>query len=365
MSLRTKCPHCERDAVFVAEALGKNVRCKGCGKPFVVTATAAAIAAGRTTKPTDKPGLDPETRAAVRAGNPTAVKTHASPLSHADDSDDGRPQQSVARKPQADMTLWIGLSAIGIVTIVASVLTFVLITGRQPTIAHVPPAPPQIAKAAIVEQSVVRQPKADPPAPPKVEAKIEPAPKADPQPQPEQAKLAPPQPKKVEAPPNLYGTQGNFACAPAELAPHTLMRARSEDSFYRIGNPRVAANAGNPRGTLLVAFQTVQRRQFAATHLLIRYANDRLESVAMGPIVEKDQGTIQVNKDPASGAQFPEAIECALIRVDTTFGNPPGVFMVSDLARMGDVGERMRPRNWTPEEIARFAKESPPGLREK
>ena len=62
MSLRTICPHCDREAVLVAEALGKSVRCKGCSKTF--TARAAA-----------KVGSDPEMRAVVKAGAATATKT--------------------------------------------------------------------------------------------------------------------------------------------------------------------------------------------------------------------------------------------------------------------------------------------------
>jgi hypothetical protein len=371
MSLRTKCTHCDREAVLVDEALGKNVRCKGCGKPFVARPLPLAAAVGKN-------GSDPEMRAALKAGQPTAVKTRVRPPSHADDSDDdaddGHPQRRVARKPQADMTLWIGLSAIGLVTIVASVLTFVLIANRQAAVAHVPP---QIAKApAVVEQPFVRPPKAEPPAKvdappkvdPKVEAKIEPAPKEDPQPKadpPVEPPMPPPMPNFGEAPANLYGTQGNAQIAPALAAPYTMPRARADDTFYRLGNPRVGPFGDNPRGAFTVQFQVAQRGKLAATHLVIRFTDKHIDRVAVGPSINREKGVLRVNIDPKNTNQFPEDAEVYLMREDPTFGNPPGRFLVSDVIRMGNFTlEETRPRDWTPQEIVRFTKEAPPGLRE-
>ena len=364
MSLRTKCPHCDREAVLVAEALGKSVRCKGCGKTFV----ARHIGAAHT---------------AVKAGQPMAVETRVRPHSNGDDSEDDfdadGPQRNLRRKPQSDRTLWIGLSAIGLVTVVASAFSFTLIASRQAAVEHVPPIPPPlVARApAIVEAPVVRQPKADPPAKvdappkvePKVEAKIEPAPKEDPQPKVDpvvaEPPMPPPLPKFVEAPANLYGTQGNAQIAPALLAPHTIMRARSDDTFYRIGNPRVAPSGGNPRGSFHVQFQVAPRGKLSATHLVLRFNDNKVFKTALGPVVNKDKGSVGSVKDPTTGAQFPEDIECYLVRVDSSFGNPAGVFLVSDVVHLGNfAGEETRPRDWTSEEIARFTKEAPPGLRE-
>ena len=136
MSLRTKCPHCEREAVLVAEALGKNVRCKGCTKAFIARPVNGAGNAN------GKPGSDPEMRAAVKAGQPTTAKARIRP--HSSDEDDEQPRHDV-RVPEPMTTLWIGLGAIGFVTVLASVLTFVLIANRHPhaqAFAHVPPPPP-------------------------------------------------------------------------------------------------------------------------------------------------------------------------------------------------------------------------------
>src|SRR4051812_44309655 len=109
MSLRTTCPHCEREAVFAAEALGKSVRCKGCGKAFAV-------------KSTGKPASSHE-HAAVRAGQPPRARNQSA--DNGDDEHDDHPLRREAADSQ--MSLWIGLGAIALVTVLASVLVFVLI----------------------------------------------------------------------------------------------------------------------------------------------------------------------------------------------------------------------------------------------
>jgi hypothetical protein len=336
MSLRTKCPYCQREAVLVAEALGKNVRCKGCGKTF-------------TAQPAAKVGSDPEMRAAVKtgstavkAGTATATKARIRPPVHDhEDEDDSRTRTGNGAESKA--TLWIGLSAIGTITTLMSVLVFVLIVNRhpQPQLAHAA-APPPVKPQPVVE------------APPQV-AVVPPAPKeAPPVPRP----VFEPAPKVPGTPASLYGTQGGDEVAPGVLAPRTFMRASADDSFYRVSAPQVLAVGNNPRASLRVEFQRVERRKFKATHLMIRFVAGGGEKLTM-PVIEGDNGSLTATKDPTTGEQFPEIAECFLVRFDLSRGEPSATFLVSNIARAADVPNPTRPRDWTPGEIARFSKPAP------
>src|SRR5262249_39856424 len=131
--------------------------------------------------------------------------------------------------------------------------------------------PPVIAKAAPPKVEPVRpEPvvKNDPP-PPKREPIVEPPPQ-------------PPVPPKVASlPATLYGDQGRQPVAAAAPAPHTYMRARNDDSFYKLSNARVGTAGTNPRGAFMVQFEMTHRGRLFPTHLLIRFADDRTEMVAM------------------------------------------------------------------------------------
>ncbi|HEX3316143.1 MAG TPA: hypothetical protein VHR72_14695, partial [Gemmataceae bacterium] len=158
---------------------------------------------------------------------------------------------------------------------------------------------------------------------------------------------------------------GGDEVLPGVSASHTRMRARADDSFYRLENPRVTANGANPRGAFLLHFKIVERGKHAATHLMLRFPGNRFEVTSFGgSFFDREQGTVKVTRDPNGQAQFPEDIECFLARIDSSHGNPEGVFLVSDVVRIGDPGQPTRPRNWTPAEIVRFTKEAPAGLRE-
>jgi hypothetical protein len=351
MSLRTKCPHCDREAVLVAEALGKSVRCKGCSKPF-------------TARPAGKVGSDPEMRAAVKAGAPaagaaTATKARSRPLADSDEDDD--PPTRHGHREESKTTLWIGLSAIGAVTALASALVFMLIVNRHPLpqlLAHAPPPPvPQPQPAAVPVPLPVKVAAVEPPPVVKVPPRpVDPPPKIDP--------VVEAAPKAAEGPPSLYGKQGGEQILPAFLAPHTLMRARFEDSFYQIDNARVMPNGDNPRGAFLVHFRMAERGKLFATHVMLRLPGNKTEISSFGNYFESNDGTLRINRDPKGSSQFPEDIECFLVRIDGNFGSPAGRFLVSDTARIGNPGETTRPRDWTPAEIARFTKEGPSGLKE-
>jgi ribosomal protein S27E len=333
MSLRTRCPHCEREAVLVAEALGKNVRCKGCGKPF----TARPAKAGEA-----------ETRTAVKAGPATAAKMRNRPLADSDDDDHGSREESKA-------TLWIGLSAIGAATTIASILVFVLIVNRHPqpqpqALAQAPPPPPARQAPAVEPAPVVKgAPKPVEPPP----AKEEPRPKV------ELVAKVEPKPKAAEEPSELYGTQGGERIAPAVSGPNVLMRCRADDTFYHLDEAHVEPSGANPRGTIAVHYRKQVHGKLAATHLFVRHPNDRKEAMVLGALTP-ESGTIRFAKDAGNPTQYPEEFECFLARVDSSQGQPDGIYMVSDVVRVGNVGEPTMPRDWTAQEIARFGKSAPP-----
>ena len=187
------------------------------------------------------------------------------------------------------------------------------------------------------------------------------APKAEPaQPKIESPAVAP----RVEAPAVAYGDQGGEPIAPAVAAPLTELRARRDDSFYHLSNLRVTPLGNNPRGKLQIDFRIVSRGKNRATHIVFHAPSARPEVVAIGTVLEKDRGSFWVTRDPNRPSGFAEDLECFLVRAESSFGDPVPNFLVSNSVRIGDPGPPTRPRDWTPEEIARLTKETPAGLRE-
>ena len=319
MSLRTKCPHCEREAVLVAEALGKNVRCKGCSKTF-------------TARPPARVGSDPEMRVAVKAGAATATKTRIRPLADRDQDDDDPPTR-FGQREESKTTLWIGLAAIGLVTIVASMLEFVLIVNRHPRPQAFaqeppPPMPPPVQQAAVEPPPVKAAPIVV--AQPNVAAtpKDDPRPKADPVIEPPPQPPQPPRPVQVaNGPPGLYGTQGNEEIGRAAADPHTVPRARAEDSFFRLSNPRVTPLGPNPRGKFEIDFQVVQRGKLSPSRIMMHYAGDRNVPYGGITLLDKDQGTLTVSRNPHPLDPLPErtSVLSGADRLRDT-AIPPGVF---------------------------------------
>ena len=242
MPVKTKCAHCSREAVLSDAAVGKNVRCKGCGAVIAIRPRAPVVASA-------------ETRTTVK---PVKAQARPRPAERSDDDED-----SQANTPQSsDRTLWVGLGAIGSVTVLASITVFLLIVNRQPHL-------PAVAQAAGSPDSA---PNAKQAAPIDAIAKVEHKPNESPLKEPAVAKqnAAP----KVDVDPSkLYGTQGNDPIAPAVDAPFAWMRARAEDSFYRLDNPRVEATATDARGVLHVHYRTEHRGNLVASHLYIQYLN--------------------------------------------------------------------------------------------
>jgi hypothetical protein len=161
-------------------------------------------------------------------------------------------------------------------------------------------------------------------------------------------------------PEELYGDQGGEKVQPAtSRVPNTVMRARLEDTFFKLGNPRL-----DPRRTaLLVDYEVVGRGKLDSGGVLVLRTEDsgRAE-VELKSVEGRDSGTIQISGGKSLGGfklktkvTFPENVEIYVARVDDRY-DPPLKCMVSNPVVMGKMKTTSRPRDWTPLEIARYTK---------
>jgi hypothetical protein len=190
--------------------------------------------------------------------------------------------------------------------------------------------------------------------------------------------IAPPaKPAKVNLA-ELYGDQGGEVVAPADAGlPSTLMRARREDTFFKLSNPREAEVKGpdakgkgnsTVRQALLIDYVVVRRGKFDGGTLVIHTEDGQRAEVALNLLAGRDQGTIELvgvtnfgfGKRPQikSKTEFPKNAEFYVMRGDSRY-LPPGKFIVSNSAVMGAMKVTSCARDWTAEEIDRFGK-SPP-----
>jgi hypothetical protein len=169
-------------------------------------------------------------------------------------------------------------------------------------------------------------------------------------------------------PEELYGDQGGEKVAAANArVPNTVMRARSEDTFFKLSNPRLGQSSGRgpKRNALLVDYEVVSRGKFDGGKLVLRTDDGGRAEVALTSIVGRDNGTIELvgaqqfgNIKIAKNITFPKNLEMHVIRVDDRY-DPPLKVMVSTSVVMGKMKTSTRARNWTPQEIKRYAKAPP------
>src|ERR1019366_769960 len=172
--------------------------------------------------------------------------------------------------------------------------------------------------------------------------------------------------KPGTTPEDLYGDQGGEKVGPAADArkPNTEMRGRREDTFLKLSNPRI-----DPKGNaLLVDYEVVSRGKFDGGSLVLRTDDGGRAEIALTSIVGRDSGTIQLVGAKQFGnfkfktkvktsqeVKFPQDIEMYVIRGNDRY-DPPSKCMVSNAVVMGKMKTTPRPRDWTPEEIARYTK---------
>jgi hypothetical protein len=174
--------------------------------------------------------------------------------------------------------------------------------------------------------------------------------------------------KAGTAPKDLYGDQGGEKVAPANARlPSTVMRARREDTFYKLSNPRLGQTSGRgpKRNALLVDYEVVSRGKFDGGALVLRSADGSRAEVALNSITGRDEGTIQLvgvkwfgNIKILKNTTFPKNVEMYVVRGDDRY-DPPSKFMVSNSTVMGKMRTTTRARDWTAKEIERYTQPPP------
>jgi hypothetical protein len=169
--------------------------------------------------------------------------------------------------------------------------------------------------------------------------------------------------KEGAATEELYGDQGGEKVLPAtSRSPNAVMRARAEDTFFKLSNPRVEQPGGKGRNALLVDYEVVSRGKLDGGTLVFRTEDGGRSEIALNSVTGRDSGTIQLvgvkyfgNVRLARNTTFPNNLEMYVIRVEERF-DPPVKYMVSNSTVMGKMKSITRARNWTAKEIKVFNK---------
>ncbi len=172
-------------------------------------------------------------------------------------------------------------------------------------------------------------------------------------------------PKADVKPEEMYGDQGGEKVLPASSkAPNTVMRARLEDTFLKLSNPRMGQAGAKGKGAkaLLVDYEVVSRGKFDGGYLVLRAEDGSKAEVELKSLVGRDSGTIQLvgvqqfgNFKFTKNVAVPENLEMYVVRGDDRY-EPPSRYMVSNSVVMGKMKTTTRPRDWTAAEIARYNK---------
>ena len=171
-------------------------------------------------------------------------------------------------------------------------------------------------------------------------------------------------PKKgTAAPDKLYGDQGGEKVAPADARlPNTVLRARHEDPFLKLSNPRIGLTGGGKKklNGLLVDYEVVLRGPLEGAVLVLRSDDGGRAEVALSSLAGRDSGTIELvgtkqfgSFKMSTSAKLPENLEMYVARVSDSY-EPPLKCMVSNAVVMGKMKTTTRPRDWTADEITRY-----------
>ena len=357
MSLRTKCPHCDREATLADDSLGKQFRCKGCGEAFPVRRLP-------TKPPTEERPAARSAQASAISATPTATRNKM--RSAVKEENAARPRRQGNAEWPANNSLWLGLGGIAAATILASIAVFALIVNRHPQNARVPiPAPPP-PEVQAVPPVVAKQPDADPPMP---------QPIVNPQPVP--VVPNPPMPSPADNPvaafavdpANPYGDQGGEPTEPANPnQPDTMLRARADCTFYRILKIQERREDGARfQVRLYVDYEVLHWGTQQATSFVIRGADGRRQSFTFPRnVLPKTTNRSSfsfarpVSSWVATEGLLPADAEIYVVRSDSRYGPPVPQFKVSGSLVLGTMPSIMKPRDWTADEIARLSKEPPP-----
>jgi len=337
MAIVLTCPECEASLKLASRpAPGKKVRCPKCQAIFAPE--------------------EPEARR--QSAERPAAPVRSRPAEDEDEEEEDDREERRSRRPSRRRRKQSSGNAVLIGLLVGGVL--VLLTGVGIGGYVLYSRAQAVSRASQVPPVVVAQPNvgnAALPAP--AQANAGPAgnaaPKVDGNPPP-----APPPPIRKDAvTPGLYGDQGGEAVAPADPSlPNTLLRVRAADTFYKLSNPRLGTNRfGRPE--LSVDYEIVKVGKYHGLTLIVHGDDGRREQwLLIGPT--DSHGTLHISHTfGGPGRAFPTNFEVYLIRGDARYGANAPTFKVSNSATVGMMTRLTRPRDWTPEEIARLSKPPP------
>jgi hypothetical protein len=302
MSVKARCPSCDCISSHPDSAVGKKVRCEECGERFEVQPRPSAERGGlRTSK-------SAPARAAVGAGEE-------------DDFDEERPRRrkSPAVKKGSNAVVWILLAAffgLGLVGACAIGVVVLLLSFRSPSSGPFANVGGQIG-----------------------------------------------QQNPQNNPAGLYGDQGGEAIAPADPGlPDTVLRARADDTFYKLSNPRLGTSSGfgPPRKALLLDYAVLRRGKFDGGNVVIHGGDGHRSDVTLIAFRSQERGTIEITAGFGPfGGEFPKNAELYMTRGDGRYGRFAPTFKVSTSVTMGVMPVTTKARNWTQEEIDRYTKDPP------
>lgn len=320
MSVQIQCPKCERRYTLADTLIGKRIRCKDCQTVIEVPGA----------EPREESANSP--RDAVRAGTPLAPSRQRAREDN-DDDDYDRPRQRRKRSRQesgSSAIIWVvGICCGLVVAVIAGVLAWVLLSKKMAAQPHMQ-APLEVKRPGKFPLD-------------KIDAKLpqDPVQAADP------------------GPPGVYGDQGGDPIAPADPhLPNTVLRARAEDTFYKLSNPRIGRPKFGPGQALFVDFEVTRRGKFGGGSLIIHGGDGRRTQVALIFFGQRDRDTIEVKTFGPFGS-FPQNAELYMVRVDGRYGPQAPTFKVSNSVTMGVMPTSTKARNWTQDEIDRYTKEPP------
>jgi hypothetical protein len=326
MSVQVHCSSCERGYTIPDDLIGKKIRCKGCQAVFL----AQPLTPDETRPARSLP------REAIQADVP---KLCSRSRDFDEEDEDNRPRRRprIKRPVRNQSTaVWITAIVCGLLALVCGLgLLWVLLRSEQREAAVQEAIAQRAAQNARGNRPAIPPPNLpdNEPMPIKVAAEPEPA--------------------------GLYGDQGGDPIAPADPhLPNTAMRARAEDSFYRLSNPRVGQPNFGPGQALLIDYEVTRRGKHNGGSLVIHGGDGRRTNVALIIFGQQDRGTLEV-KTFGPFHSFPQNAELYLVRGDGRYGPKSPTFKVSNSVLMGVMPVTTKARNWTNEEIDLYTKDPP------
>lgn len=373
MPSSARCPECDaRLTLRTAPVAGARIKCPKCSKQF-----AYVDPGDEETSASKKSAISASKKSAISAESPARRRRDRDEddererprnrsAERSDEPDEDEEERKPRKKKKAKAGSKTGL-IIGLVVGAGALVVFGIVgVGVVFYLMRAPGA-------------VQQQAKGDPPGQQVNNAAVPPPPVKDGKPKDAVPVVLPvPQPPKKVNLAELYGDQGGEQVAAADPGlPSTLMRARRDDTFFKLSNPREgqvkgpdAKGFGNStvRDALLIDYVVVRRGKLDGGILVVHTEDGRRADIPLNLLAGRDQGTIELvgvtnfgfgkKSQVNSKTEFPKNVEFYVTRGDDRY-RPPAKFMVSNSAVMGEMKVTTRARDWTPDEIDNYGKAPP------